>query len=195
MEHSMPSNTATPLERVPKRTTDGLRFVSEPSRDELRSCIVSTAIGDVVLIGSRDVIVKVELPVEGAALVDATRPADDPETLRSAASQLRAYFDGTRREFSLEVAPKGTEFQTSVWKRLAEIPYGTTKTYGEIAAEVGNAKASRAVGMANNRNPIALIIPCHRVIGASGALVGYGGGLEAKELLLDLERKVLAGSN
>jgi methylated-DNA-[protein]-cysteine S-methyltransferase len=176
--------------RSSKENPSGLRFVSPPATDELRSSVVSTAIGDVVLIGSRDVLVKVELPGDGGAARDENRPDADDATLTRAATQLREYFDGERQEFSLDVAPSGTAFQTTVWKRLAEIPYGTTKTYGQIAAEVGNAKASRAVGMANNRNPIALFIPCHRVIGASGALVGYGGGLEAKELLLDLERKV-----
>lgn len=186
----MATNSAPPLERRSKENSSGLRFVPAPASEELRWCMVSTAIGDVVLIGSRDVLVRVELPGDGGAARVESRPEADDTTLIDAATQLREYFDGERQEFSLDVAPSGTAFQTSVWKRLAEIPYGTTKTYGQIAAEVGNAKASRAVGMANNRNPIALFIPCHRVIGASGALVGYGGGLEAKEALLDLERKV-----
>ncbi|MBR2062235.1 MAG: methylated-DNA--[Anaerotignum sp.] len=86
-------------------------------------------------------------------------------------------------------APKGTEFQQKVWKALTEIPYGETRTYGEIAAAVGNPKAARAVGMANNKNPIGIIIPCHRVVGANGKLVGYAGGMEKKAFLLELERK------
>ena len=84
--------------------------------------------------------------------------------------------------------PKGTEFQQKVWKALQEIPYGETRTYGEIAAAIGNPKAARAVGMANNKNPIGIIIPCHRVVGANGKLVGYAGGMEKKEFLLELER-------
>ena len=90
----------------------------------------------------------------------------------------------------MPVALQGTEFQTQVWKALMEIPYGQTCTYGELAARIGNPKASRAVGMANNRNPVSIIVPCHRVIGASGKLVGYGGGLNVKERLLGLERRV-----
>ena len=109
--------------------------------------------------------------------------------LLEAKKQLEEYFAGRRREFQLPLAPKGTEFQQKVWKALLDIPYGETRSYGEIARAIGNPKASRAVGMANNRNPIAIIIPCHRVIGSTGKLVGYGGGLDKKEFLLNLERQ------
>jgi methylated-DNA-[protein]-cysteine S-methyltransferase len=111
-----------------------------------------------------------------------------------AEEQLRAYCAGELRDFDLPLEPRGTAWQQAVWQALTDIPYGRTASYGEIAARVGNPRASRAVGMANNRNPIALIIPCHRVIGTSGSLVGYGGGLELKESLLSHERAVLAGS-
>lgn len=110
--------------------------------------------------------------------------------LKEAAAQLREYFDGTRREFALPLAFEGTEFQQAVWKELLAIPYGKTRSYGEIAQSIGNPKACRAVGMANNRNPIAIIVPCHRVIGANGKLVGYGGGLDIKERLLALEKNM-----
>jgi methylated-DNA-[protein]-cysteine S-methyltransferase len=166
----------------------GLRFVPTPPVSDLRSTVVTTPIGDVVLIGSEHVLVELELPGDSRDRHQEGRPSRDDGALADAATQLSEYFEGTRRSFDLDVAPRGTEFQTKVWTKLAEIPYGATATYGEIAAKVGNAKASRAVGMANNRNPIALIIPCHRVIGASGKLVGYGGGLPAKEFLLNLER-------
>ncbi len=109
--------------------------------------------------------------------------------LAEAASQLRDYFAGTRREFNLPLAPIGTEFQKKVWAALLEIPYGETRSYSQIADAVGNPKASRAVGMANNRNPISIVIPCHRVIGKDGSLVGYGGGLNRKESLLELEKE------
>ncbi len=99
------------------------------------------------------------------------------------------YFAGGRKDFDLPLCPRGTEFQKKVWSALREIPYGETRAYGEIAAAVGNPKAARAVGMANNRNPISVIVPCHRVIGSDGKLVGYGGGLDIKEFLLDLERE------
>lgn len=105
------------------------------------------------------------------------------ETVR----QLDQYFAGKRRDFDLPLAPQGTPFQQLVWAALRQIPYGTTASYGQIAEAIGNPKASRAVGMANNRNPIAVIIPCHRVIGADGSLVGYGGGLPIKKQLLELE--------
>lgn len=112
---------------------------------------------------------------------------EETPLLASAAKQLREYFNGARRTFDLPLAPEGTAFQRSVWDRLREIPYGETRSYGEIAREIGNAKASRAVGMSNHRNPIAIVIPCHRVIGAGGKLVGYAGGLDIKRALLNLE--------
>ncbi len=106
--------------------------------------------------------------------------------------QLDEYFAGKRTEFSLDefdVEPKGTVFQCRVWKELQNIPYGETICYGELARRIGQPTASRAVGLANGRNPISIVIPCHRVIGANGALTGYGGGLARKQLLLELERR------
>ena len=108
--------------------------------------------------------------------------------LKEAIKQLNEYFDGKRSSFDLQLQPQGTEFQNKVWKALIEIPFGETRSYGEIAKIIGNEKASRAVGMANNKNPIAIIVPCHRVIGANGKLVGYAGGLDIKEMLLNLEK-------
>lgn len=104
-----------------------------------------------------------------------------------AARQLEEYFAGKRREFRLPLRPQGTAFQQKVWAALVQIPYGETRSYGEIAAMAGNRKACRAVGMANHRNPVSIVIPCHRVIGADGSLTGYGGGLEIKKTLLRLE--------
>lgn len=109
------------------------------------------------------------------------------EVIDEAFAQLDAYLAGRLKEFYLPLAPKGTPFMLSVWAELLKIPYGQTRSYGEIARAIGNPGAMRAVGMANNRNPIAIIIPCHRVIGADGRLVGYGGGLPIKEKLLALE--------
>lgn len=103
--------------------------------------------------------------------------------------QLDEYFAGTRKKFDLPLSPKGTVFQMKVWQALTGIPYGETRTYGQIAALAGNPKAARAVGLANNRNPIAIFIPCHRVVGADGKLVGFGGGLDVKAYLLELERE------
>ncbi len=102
--------------------------------------------------------------------------------------QLEEYMAGTRTEFDLPLKPEGTEFQKKVWNALLLIPYGETKSYKGIAVLIDNPKGCRAVGMANNRNPIPIIIPCHRVIGANGSLIGYGGGLDIKVKLLELER-------
>jgi methylated-DNA-[protein]-cysteine S-methyltransferase len=104
--------------------------------------------------------------------------------------QLRDYFAGERTSFDLPLAPAGTPFQLTVWSALREIPYAETINYGQLATRVGNRNASRAVGMANGRNPISIVVPCHRVIGANGALTGFGGGLDRKRSLLDLERRV-----
>lgn len=109
--------------------------------------------------------------------------------IKEAARQLEAYFEGERKAFDLPLDPQGTEFQKNVWQILERIPYGQTWSYKQVAQKVGSPKAYRAVGLANNRNPISIIIPCHRVIGADGKLVGYGGGLEIKEYLLKLEHK------
>lgn len=111
--------------------------------------------------------------------------------LHAAETQLNAYFRGERTTFDLPLAPVGTAFQGEVWDALQAIPYGQVRSYGDVANSVGRPKASRAVGMANNRNPISIIIPCHRVVGSNGALTGYGGGLITKILLLELEHVAL----
>jgi methylated-DNA-[protein]-cysteine S-methyltransferase len=113
---------------------------------------------------------------------------DGNPVTREAARQLRAYFAGRLREFDLPLDPEGTEFQKLVWRQVRSIPYGETRSYGEIAVAVGSPRASRAVGAANGANPLPIVVPCHRVIGASGRLVGYGGGLDLKRRLLGLER-------
>ncbi|WP_406442487.1 methylated-DNA--[protein]-cysteine S-methyltransferase [Streptomyces sp. NBC_00631] len=112
----------------------------------------------------------------------------DDEPFAEVKDQLAAYFDGELTEFTLELRLNGTPFQRSVWEQLSLIPYGETRSYGELAEALGNPQASRAVGLANGRNPIGIIVPCHRVIGAGGSLTGYGGGLPRKQRLLDFER-------
>jgi methylated-DNA-[protein]-cysteine S-methyltransferase len=116
---------------------------------------------------------------------------DDP-VLAEATTQLREYFAGTRTRFDLPLDMRGNAFEQRVWAALRRIPYGETASYGEIAAEIGAPGAARAVGVANARNPIAIIVPCHRVIGANGKLVGFGGGLPMKRALLDLEQGIHA---
>lgn len=121
-----------------------------------------------------------------------TRPDDGP--FREVKRQLGAYFAGELREFTLELAPQGTLFRQKVWRALLEIPYGTTESYGALALRIGLPQAARAVGLANGRNPISIVVPCHRVIGKSGALVGYGGGLERKQWLLAHEQRHAVGA-
>ena len=112
-----------------------------------------------------------------------------PGALHEARAQLKAYFAGNLKMFDLPLAPQGSEFQQQVWLELLRIPYGATASYGDIARRIGDVTASRAVGAANGQNPLAIIVPCHRVIGADGSLTGYGGGLPTKRFLLDLEQR------
>jgi methylated-DNA-[protein]-cysteine S-methyltransferase len=119
------------------------------------------------------------------------QPADPDEApFAAAAGQLREYFEGARTGFDLELAMDGTAFQRRVWAALLDIPYGQTVSYGQLADRIGQPSASRAVGLANGKNPIGIIVPCHRVVGADGALTGYGGGIERKQFLLAHEQRV-----
>jgi methylated-DNA-[protein]-cysteine S-methyltransferase len=114
----------------------------------------------------------------------------DGELFADASGQLEQYFDGERTAFDLRLAPDGTAFQRRVWAALQDIPYGQTVSYGQLADRIGQPSASRAVGLANGKNPIGIIVPCHRVVGADGSLTGYGGGIERKNYLLAHERRV-----
>ncbi|MFM9372225.1 methylated-DNA--[protein]-cysteine S-methyltransferase [Streptomyces sp. Da 82-17] len=122
------------------------------------------------------------------------RVAPDEDPFAEAARQLGEYFAGERHTFDLPLSLQGTPFQREVWAGLLAIPYGETRTYGELAAELGRPQASRAVGLANGKNPVGIVVPCHRVVGANGSLTGYGGGLDRKRRLLDLERGGVAGA-
>ena len=117
-------------------------------------------------------------------------PTEDPEAYADAVTQLDEWFAGERREFDLALAPRGSAFQKQVWDVLRQIPFGDTMTYGEVAARVGRPGSARAIGAAVGRNPIGIVVPCHRVVGASGALTGYAGGLDRKKWLLDHEKAV-----
>ena len=133
-----------------------------------------------------------ETAVTGIYFADTGRKRDEENTsqvLKECIKQLTEYFSGKRKVFGIKVNPAGTPFQKSVWNELLKIPYGETVSYGEIAERIGNPKSVRAVGLANGSNPISIIIPCHRVIGKNGSLVGYGGGLQNKRFLLELEQK------
>jgi len=144
---------------------------------------VDSPLGELLLVGDGSSLTRLEMPPWDA-------PAGgrhDPDAFPDVEAQLGAYFAGELTEFDLALAPRGSGFQLAVWAALLRIPYGETASYGEIAAELGRPDAVRAVGATNGRNPIAVIVPCHRVIGADGSLVGYGGGLPRKRLLLELE--------
>ena len=154
-----------------------------------------TPIGTLRLVGSEDVVERIDLPNRAA---EAPHPAWGPSSgappaaLAKARHQIDEYFAGERREFDLPLAVTGTEFQRRVWSELRRIPFGETISYSELAARIGRPSASRAVGTANGRNPLPVVVPCHRVIGSDGRLTGFGGGLPTKQALLDLEREFLA---
>lgn len=116
----------------------------------------------------------------------------ESEAIKKAYLEISEYLSGKRKEFTILFKAEGTEFQKKVWEELQKIPYGETRSYGEVAKRIGNPKAGRAVGNANNKNPISIIVPWHRVIGANGSLVGFGGGLDIKKMLLDIEKQPLA---
>ena len=158
----------------------------------MKATVIESPIGPLLsLVDDRGRLLRLDLP-KGRTVAGLLRDAGDPDRDQSAgghvARQLDRYFAGTLTEFALETAPVGTTFQRSVWRLLERIPYGETWSYGEMARRLEKPGAARAVGRANGLNPIAIIIPCHRVIGANGTLTGYGGGLVAKRRLLDLER-------
>jgi methylated-DNA-[protein]-cysteine S-methyltransferase len=134
-------------------------------------------------VDERGRLVRFNLSAKGAAKVDPDAVHDERAIAR-VRKQVEEYCAGARTDFDLELAPAGTEFQRAVWNALLEIPYGETRSYGEIARAIGQPKAARGVGSANHANPIGLIVPCHRVIGANGSLTGYGGGLPLKQALL-----------
>ena len=150
---------------------------------------VDTPLGRMLLAGDGHALTFIGLPDSRHPLAI---PADwqrDPAPFVEARRQFDRYFDGTLQAFDLPLAPRGTAFQLSVWNALKAIPYAHTISYVELARRIGNPNASRAVGLANGANPLSIIVPCHRVIGASGALTGYGGGLPAKRFLLDHEKR------
>lgn len=151
--------------------------------------VVDSPVGPLTLAGNADALTHVWFDAEPPAVASGAAHRD-PGPFLAAADQLEAYFAGERHEFDLVLAPTGTPFQVSVWQGLLEIPYGETRSYGQLATRLGSPGASRAVGLANGRNPVSIIVPCHRVIGADGTLTGYAGGMDRKRLLLDLEAGV-----
>ncbi|HEY2282825.1 MAG TPA: methylated-DNA--[protein]-cysteine S-methyltransferase [Solirubrobacteraceae bacterium] len=172
--------TAAPITAAP--TT------AAPTTGSLFYTSMDSPIGELLLLGD-------DRALHGLYMQDGRKPVKiSPQWERSASpftnvrAQLQEYFAGERVAFETPLEMNGTQFELRVWRALTEIPYGETVSYGEIAKRIGQPSAARAVGLANGRNPIGVIVPCHRVIGANGTLTGYGGGLERKQLLLELER-------
>ncbi len=148
---------------------------------------VESPVGPLLVAGNGEGLKHIEFPRRGKRARPEPEWERSPRELREVTKQLKDYFAGKRTRFDLKLAPGGTEFQRQVWKALRAIPYGKTISYGELAGKIGNPKAVRAAGGANSKNPIPIVIPCHRVIGADGSLTGFGGGLETKVALLALE--------
>ncbi len=146
--------------------------------------LLDSPIGQLRLVSHEETLVAIEFP--GRHRLEATLAGNDP-LLLEAAGQLHEYFAGKRRRFNLPLAASGTAFQRSVWTALEGIPYGEVRSYGDIARAIGRASAARAVGAANGRNPLPIVVPCHRVIGGNGRLTGFAGGLQAKKTLLQME--------
>jgi len=153
---------------------------------------IDSPIGPITLIADGEALVEVRFANAPDVAADHARPADDDPVLQRAASQLGEYFDGRRTDFDVPLDPRGTAFQLVAWDALRTIGYGETVSYGEQARRLGDAGKARAVGAANGRNPLPIIVPCHRVVGSNGHLTGFGGGIASKAWLLDHEKSVTA---
>jgi methylated-DNA-[protein]-cysteine S-methyltransferase len=158
----------------------------------VRYTFVPSPLGDLLLFGDGQTLSGVCFPEDRSAARPQPDWTRDDAAFATARGQLGRYFDGALTEFDLPLAPVGTAFQQRVWAELRTIPYGATTTYGALASRLGDPRATRAVGLANGRNPIPIVIPCHRVIGADGSLTGYGGGIPRKRWLLALEGRALS---
>lgn len=163
---------------------------SAPTTD-LRHTVLDSPLGPVVAVGTDRALVRLGTVSPGTAFDPQSCGDRDDDVLPALREQLEAYWRGALQEFDVPLAPRGTAFQQRVWAALRRIPFGQTWSYRQLAQEIGQPSAVRAVGAANGRNPIWLVVPCHRVIGSGGALVGYAGGLDTKRFLLDHERAAL----
>ncbi|MBR8745331.1 methylated-DNA--[protein]-cysteine S-methyltransferase [Nocardiopsis sp. MG754419] len=186
-QDALPLDLPAPVEPIPPTRETAVRF-REPMPGPIRYTTMDSPLGELLLFGDGEALGGVSTPPKDGA------PHHVPEgwlaertPFTEVERQLSAYFAGELRGFDLPLAPSGTVWQLRVWRALTTIPYGETAGYGELAEELGKPTASRAVGSANGRNPISVIVPCHRVIGANGSLTGYAGGLSRKEFLLTLE--------
>lgn len=176
----MTRTTTAAISTTPCTTTLWTTTLPSPF-GELRACASDRGLRELSFPGAR-------------ALREPARPGTEHPLLVQLRAQLAEYFAGARRTFDLPLDPVGTEFQLAAWRALRDIPYGATRSYREQAAAIGRPTATRAVGAANGRNPIPIVVPCHRVIGADGSLTGFGGGIAVKRALLELEARVVAAA-
>ncbi len=156
---------------------------------DIRHRFMSSPVGPLVLAGEGDTLTHLRMDAQAHPPAGIDQWRHDPSAFSEVVDQIEAYFAGERTEFHVDMRLDGTGFYTEVWRALQEIPYGETRSYKWLATRVNRPGAARAVGTANGRNPIAIVVPCHRVIGADGTLIGYGGGLDRKRALLDLEQQ------
>ena len=175
----MASNTLLNSHQKPSQKKAGLPATTY--------CVMDSPVGKLLLAGHNDRLALLSFQKGKHTIQPEASWINDPRPFRETIRQLTAYFSGTLKKFTIKTAPAGTPFQLKVWRALQTIPYGKTVSYGQIAKAIGHPQASRAVGAANGQNPVSIIVPCHRVIGSTGKLVGYGGGLPIKESLLILE--------
>ena len=161
---------------------------------QLFSTVVDSPVGALTIVASDDGLRAVLWPDDDPSRVRLAEATEDPShpVIAATAGQLAEYFDGERTDFDLPLDPVGTEFQRAAWEALRAIPYGTTVSYGEQAEQMGDRRKARAVGAANGRNPISIVVPCHRVVGSNGALTGFAGGTDVKAWLLEHERRRLS---
>lgn len=160
---------------------------------EIFYAYMDSPIGRLTIVATAQGLTEIRFPNQHTTRLAASPSTQDnkkhsPHCIEQALAQLRAYFAGNLRVFDLTLAPRGTDFQQTVWTQLRAIPYGATASYGAIAAAIGKPTAARAVGMANSKNPLPIVVPCHRIIGSNGALTGFAGGLDTKRWLLSHER-------
>jgi methylated-DNA-[protein]-cysteine S-methyltransferase len=174
-------DTQTFSDAPPKRNTKRV------SAAIMHYTFLETPVGRLLIAGADDVLMLINFPTGSQALKPRPEWRRDDAMFAEAKRQLREYFEGTRTEFSMAVEMDGTDFQKECWTALRQVPFGATISYGELARRAGRPKASRAVGAANHANPLPIVVPCHRVIGADNSLTGFGGGLETKLKLLALE--------
>jgi methylated-DNA-[protein]-cysteine S-methyltransferase len=159
-----------------------------PVKQQKRHTVIDSPYGPLTLVADDGVLCGLYMTEQRHRPAEESFGARDDTLFAEPEDQLEAYFAGELKEFTLELRLHGTPFQRLVWDQLVRIPYGETRSYGDLAGALGNPQASRAVGLANGKNPVGIIVPCHRVVGSDGSLTGYGGGVERKQRLLDFER-------